>query len=197
MEDDSGIIPRVIGFLYEEIGRRQSQSEFLVKCTFMEIYNEELHDLLDPVGCSVDRYLQRNQKEISVREEKSGNIAVYGLQEDKVATTEEMVSCLNRGSNFRSTSSTLMNNASSRSHAIFTITIEQHRIEDLYKATPDEGEEQKQEKEKAKAKEEGDGAQTIDEFMVAKFHFVDLAGSERVKKTGATGNTLKEGISIN
>ena len=33
--------------------------------------------------------------------------------------------------------------------------------------------------------------------MVAKFHFVDLAGSERVKRTGATGNTLKEGISIN
>lgn len=36
-----------------------------------------------------------------------------------------------------------------------------------------------------------------DEFMVAKFHFVDLAGSERAKKTGATGATLKEGISIN
>jgi hypothetical protein len=36
-----------------------------------------------------------------------------------------------------------------------------------------------------------------DEFMVAKFHFVDLAGSERAKRTGATGATLKEGISIN
>ena len=33
--------------------------------------------------------------------------------------------------------------------------------------------------------------------MVAKFHFVDLAGSERAKRTGATGSTLKEGISIN
>jgi Kinesin motor domain len=38
---------------------------------------------------------------------------------------------------------------------------------------------------------------TSDEFMVAKFHFVDLAGSERAKRTGATGVTLKEGISIN
>ena len=36
-----------------------------------------------------------------------------------------------------------------------------------------------------------------EEFMVAKFHFVDLAGSERAKRTGATGATLKEGISIN
>ena len=34
-------------------------------------------------------------------------------------------------------------------------------------------------------------------FMTAKFHFVDLAGSERIKKTGATGNTLREGININ
>ncbi len=40
-------------------------------------------------------------------------------------------------------------------------------------------------------------AETWEEFMVAKFHFVDLAGSERIKKTGATGNTMKEGISIN
>lgn len=75
-----------------------------------------------------------------------------------------------------------MNNCSSRSHAIFTIIIEQHVIEDLYQ--PDE---------KGPKPEENE----IDEFMTAKFHFVDLAGSERAKKTGATGNTLKEGISIN
>jgi Kinesin motor domain len=38
---------------------------------------------------------------------------------------------------------------------------------------------------------------SAEEFMVAKFHFVDLAGSERIKRTGATGTTMKEGISIN
>ena len=78
-----------------------------------------------------------------------------------------------------------MNQSSSRSHAIFTITLEQHVIEDLVK--PEGGEEKK------------DGAETADvqEFMTAKFHFVDLAGSERAKRTGATGSTLKEGISIN
>jgi hypothetical protein len=69
-----------------------------------------------------------------------------------------------------------MNDASSRSHAIFTIYIEQHFIEDLNKTTPT-------------SVEEG--------FVTAKFHFVDLAGSERIKKTGATGSTLKEGININ
>ena len=58
---------------------------------------------------------------------------MYGLKEEKVSCYEELAACLDKGSNFRSTASTLMNNSSSRSHAIFTITIEQHVIEDLYK----------------------------------------------------------------
>ena len=73
-----------------------------------------------------------------------------------------------------------MNESSSRSHAIFTIFIEQHSLEGLYQ---NEGEVQ----------EEEVGTSKSPEFMTAKFHFVDLAGSERIKKTGATGSTLKEG----
>jgi len=79
----------------------------------------------------IDRFIQK--KEIQIREEKSGNISLYGLREEKVTTAEELSVCLDKGSNFRSTASTLMNNCSSRSHAIFTITIEQSIIEDLYK----------------------------------------------------------------
>lgn len=76
-----------------------------------------------------------------------------------------MFRLLENGGRNRTTASTLMNSASSRSHAIFTIFIRQ--------SIDDEG------------------------SMSAKFFFVDLAGSERVKKTGATGDVLKEGISIN
>jgi kinesin family protein 4/21/27 len=57
---------------------------------------------------------------------------VYGLREEQVNSYEELAQCLDKGSNFRSTASTLMNNCSSRSHAIFTITIEQHIIDDLF-----------------------------------------------------------------
>ena len=89
---------------------------------------------------------------------------------------------LERGGYHRTTASTLMNDASSRSHAIFTIFIEQHKIDDLYKES---------DKSKMAANEPDDG------FMTAKFFFVDLAGSERAKKTGATGATLKQGININ
>ena len=110
---------------------------------------------------------------------------IHGLSEVKVETKECMEELLDRGSSFRTTSSTLMNNQSSRSHAIFTIVIEQHQIaqEDPFAEDQQVGE--------ALA-----GAAT-DEFMVAKFHFVDLAGSERVKKTGAEGAQMREGISIN
>ena len=68
----------------------------------------------------------------------------------------------------RTTAATLMNDSSSRSHAIFTVQIEQHIFSE-----PEQG------------------------YITAKFFFVDLAGSERLKKTGATGVTLKEGININ
>lgn len=73
-----------------------------------------------------------------------------------------MMGLLHRGGANRSTSSTLMNDCSSRSHGIFTIYIEQHP-----KAESEEG------------------------FITAKFYFVDLAGSERAKKTGASGLTLR------
>ena len=57
-----------------------------------------------------------------------------GLREEKVNNYEELTACVNRGIKVRTTASTLMNNCSSRSHAIFTIKIEQSIIEDLYKA---------------------------------------------------------------
>lgn len=47
-EEEFGIVPRVIKFVFDEISLRKEKAEFVVKCTFLEIYNEELHDLLDP-----------------------------------------------------------------------------------------------------------------------------------------------------
>ena len=180
-DEDLGIIPRVISFIFQEVKAREQKAEIIIKCSFLEIYNEELHDLLEGTGTSVVDRIMPTKKEISIREEKNGMISVYGLKEVTVKNADEMAACLDAGSSQRITSSTNMNAQSSRSHGIFTISIEQHMIDDLGAA----------------GAEAQDGADKRDEFMVAKFHFVDLAGSERAKKTGAAGATLKEGISIN
>lgn len=108
-------------------------------------------------------------------------MSICNVVEQEVTAAEQMLDLLERGGYHRTTASTMMNDASSRSHAIFTIFIEQHVIEDLYK-----NDDKKKEK-----------VEVEDGFTTAKFFFVDLAGSERAKKTGATGSTLKEGININ
>jgi len=78
-----------------------------------------------------------------------------------------------------------MNEGSSRSHGIFTVTIEQKIVKDI------------ENEDGAAVAAEGDEKAQVTEEISSKFHFVDLAGSERIKKTGATGTLLKEGISIN
>ena len=162
LEEDLGIVPRVMGMIFSEIQQRKETAQFVVKVSFLEIYNEEIHDLLANNVTT--------EKPISIREDK-GNIMLMGLHEEVVSSYDEMCECLDRGTLKRSTACTLMNSTSSRSHAIFTINIEQQII------NPED--------------------ESQEEFMMAKFHFVDLAGSERAKRTGASGATLKEGININ
>jgi kinesin family protein 4/21/27 len=109
---------------------------------------------------------------------------VRGLRDVDVTSADECTRLLNTGINQRQTSATLMNEGSSRSHAIFTITIEQKIVKEVDEDAVDE-------------KNKGDEKASVTEEISSKFHFVDLAGSERIKKTGATGQLLKEGISIN
>ena len=104
--------------IFDEVEKRKDKIEFIIKCSFLEIYNEELNDLLDP------SIVNNSSKQINIREEKNGSISVYGLREEKVENASELAYCLDRGSNARTTASTLMNSQSSRSHAIFTISIE-------------------------------------------------------------------------
>ena len=132
-------------------------------------------------GGAVDKATgQKAAKDIRITEDKKGSISVAGLKAEIVSRREECIQLLNKGIAQRMTSSTLMNEQSSRSHAIFTVTIEQKIVKVTY---PADGE-----------AAQGDEPVTSEENISAKFHFVDLAGSERIKKTGATGTTLKEGI---
>ncbi|XP_042507503.1 kinesin-like protein KIN-4A isoform X2 [Macadamia integrifolia] len=91
-----------------------------------------------------------------------------------------MAACLEQGSLSRATGSTNMNNQSSRSHAIFTITLEQMR-----KVNP------------VSPSNNCQNEDTSEEYLCAKLHLVDLAGSERAKRTGSDGLRFKEGVHIN
>ncbi|XP_065653153.1 kinesin-like protein KIF21A isoform X1 [Hydra vulgaris] len=171
-EDQIGIIPRAAKHLFDGIRKRKEEAEkagqpspeFTVTAQFLELYNEEIVDLLDIEN--------KGKKLIRVHEDHNGNIYLTGVVARPVTAAETCMTLLEEGAISRSTAATMMNATSSRSHAIFTLFIKHHRI-----SQSDEGEEF--------------------ETLNAKFNFVDLAGSERLKRTGATGDRAKEGISIN
>ncbi|XP_073920576.1 chromosome-associated kinesin KIF4A isoform X2 [Castor canadensis] len=157
-EPTVGVIPRVIQMLFKEIDKK-SDFEFTLKVSYLEIYNEEIWDLL----C-----LSREKaSQINIREDPKEGIKIMGLTEKTVVVASDTVSCLEQGNNSRTVASTAMNSQSSRSHAIFTISIEQRKKNDKNSS------------------------------FRSKLHLVDLAGSERQKKTKAEGDRLKEGININ
>ncbi|CAK7337713.1 unnamed protein product [Dovyalis caffra] len=184
----TGLIPRVMDALFNKIETLKHQTEFHLHVSFMEILKEEVRDLLDSVSESksvaangyAGKIAVPGKPQIQIREASNGVITLAGSTEVAVSTLKEMAACLEQGSLSRATGSTNMNNQSSRSHAIFTITLEQmrklHSVSPV-NDTPDED--------------------MGEEYFCAKLHLVDLAGSERAKRTGADGLRLKEGIHIN
>ncbi|XP_038667148.1 kinesin-like protein KIF21A isoform X5 [Scyliorhinus canicula] len=191
-EIEHGIIPRAVKHLYYGIEERKRAAverglpppEFKVNAQFLELYNEEILDLFDSIRDLEARHKKSN---IKIHEDANGGIYTVGVTTRTISSEAEMLQCLKLGALCRTTASTQMNVQSSRSHAIFTIHLCQVRI--CIKNDNDEVMDNKIISESTE----------MDEFetLTAKFHFVDLAGSERLKRTGATGERAKEGISIN
>jgi len=153
-----GVIPRTFSHIFTNINACSSK-KFLVRASFLEIYNEEIRDLLskDP------------KAKLDLKDHPDGGVFVKDLSNLIVKNEGDLQKVMDVGQSNRSVASTMMNNESSRSHSIFTITIE----------TAENG---------------PDGKEHI---RVGKMNMVDLAGSERQSKTGATGATLKEATKIN
>ncbi|VDD79786.1 unnamed protein product [Mesocestoides corti] len=154
-----GIIPNSFAHIFGHIAKADSNSRFLVHVSYLEVYNEEVRDLLG-----------RNQHaKLQVKERPDCGVYVKDLSTVMVHSPNEMEKLMNLGNRNRSTAATNMNEHSSRSHAIFSITVETSGLL------------------------EG-GKQMIRQ---GKLHLVDLAGSERQSKTGATGQRLQEANKIN
>ncbi|XP_048515070.1 kinesin-like protein Klp61F [Athalia rosae] len=114
-DTNAGIIPRSLSHLFDELHTLDAQ-EYSVRVSFLELYNEELFDLLSATD---------NPSKIRLYEDasKKGSVIIHGLEEAPVHNKGEVYKILQKGSEKRQTAATLMNAHSSRSHTIFSITV--------------------------------------------------------------------------
>ena len=157
-----GIIQRTIQDIFNFIETTSDENtKFIIRCSFLQIYNENISDLL-----------KSDKKNLQIREDKKKGIYVDLLSEWAVRSPLDLYALLRRGGSTRTTSATYMNDVSSRSHAVFQITVEQMTTDIELKDN------------KAQIK-------------VGKLNLVDLAGSERIRITGTRGQQLEESKKIN
>ncbi|KAI9838640.1 MAG: hypothetical protein M1819_004954 [Sarea resinae] len=161
--EEAGVIPKICQDMYRRIAEIQKQDKNInctVEVSYLEIYNERVRDLLNP----------STKGNLKVREHPSTGPYVEDLAKLVVRSFQEIENLMDEGNKARTVAATNMNETSSRSHAVFTLTLTQKRH---------------------------DVETSMDTEKVAKISLVDLAGSERATSTGATGARLKEGAEIN
>ena len=112
LSEVAGVIPRAIHQIFTTLDAHDS--EYTVKCSFLELYNEETTDLL-AVGDSQGQKLR-------ILEDKSG-VVIQGLEEFIVKDSVDIYALLDRGSAKRRTAETQLNKQSSRSHSVFCVTV--------------------------------------------------------------------------
>ncbi|KAI5920374.1 chromosome-associated kinesin KIF4B [Camillea tinctor] len=160
----------------------KAEKNWQMKATYVEIYNEQLRDLLAPE--------QQDRGAVIIREDQKGNILLTGLRQMEINSVDDLMYALNYGSSIRQTDATAINAKSSRSHAVFSLNLVQRKS----KFSQPQGPEKRYSVPlEAMTGSNAETWVTTD----SKLHFVDLAGSERMKNTGAQGDRAKEGIAIN
>ena len=108
-----GIIPKAFSHIFGCIDGESGNKKFLVRCSYLEIYNEAILDLLGKKGEKLD-----------IKQDPDKGIYVQNLTSFIVKSTPEIEQCMVAGTKNRKTGETAMNKESSRSHSIFTLYIE-------------------------------------------------------------------------
>lgn len=153
-----GIIPLAVKDIFSTI-QETPEREYLLRVSYLEIYNEVINDLLDPAG-----------QNLRIREDAQG-IYVEDIKEEVILSPVHALSLIAAGEELRHVGSNNYNLVSSRSHTVFTLTIESSpRPSDPY--------------------------DDVEEITVSQLNLIDLAGSES-SKTETTGQRRKEGSYIN
>lgn len=176
------VIPRVIFDLFAQISAASlspsGRREYVVRCSFVQIYNEQIMDLLNPshlqqaAATAAKRSRTKLQSKartgLRLRWSAAREFYVENLCVLECESPEQVLAHFHSGLQHKVMASHRMNAASSRSHCIFTLYVESF-----------------------------DPSENPNDVLTSKLALVDLAGSERVERTGATGVTLQESIGIN
>ncbi|KAI3683761.1 hypothetical protein L1987_84276 [Smallanthus sonchifolius] len=163
---EAGVIPRAVRQIFDTL--EAQNADYSMKVTFLELYNEEIVDLLTTEDYT--RSLEERQKKpISLMEDGKGCVFVRGLEEEVVYSANDIYNLLERGAAKRRTADTLLNKRSSRSHSVFTITVH--------------------------VKQATVGSEELVKY--GKLNLVDLAGSENISRSGARDGRAREAGEIN
>jgi kinesin family protein 3/17 len=157
--DERGVIPRSFESVFESISTDSVKTQFLVRASYLEIYNEQIRDLLS----------QNPKNKLDLHEKPDSGVYVKDLSYFAVKNVDQINDVMNIGYQNRTVGSTNMNEHSSRSHSVFTISIERCEL----------------------------GADGKNHIRAGKLNMVDLAGSERINQTGSTGQRQVEATKIN
>ena len=180
-EDDSpshGLIPRIIHYIFNEKEKvhniitnntteKCKNIQYQVKTCVMEIYQEQIIDLLNPLSNSKND--KKEIPELKIKEDPKKGMYIQGITEAEVLNAKEGKSLILTGLKSRHVAATEMNAESSRSHLLFSIYLNAQYIDP-----------------------KGGGVKKS-----SRLHLIDLAGSERQKKTKAIGERIKEACMIN
>ncbi|KAF8590615.1 kinesin-domain-containing protein [Ramaria rubella] len=177
---NAGMIPRVLFKLFQHL--ENHVVDFSVKISFVELYNEELRDLLAPEMTTPTGTVQpmsigsgqqaQSQSNVSLKifdDTSKRGVIIQGLEEVSVKDTADAIALLTKGSQRRQIAATKFNDHSSRSHSVFSITVHLKETSAL-----------------------GD-----DLLKVGKLNLVDLAGSENIGRSGAENKRAREAGMIN
>ncbi|XP_031096108.1 kinesin-like protein KIN-14E [Ipomoea triloba] len=157
-DNNPGLTPRAMSELFTIMKRDNKKLSFCLKAYMVELYQDTLIDLLLPKS--------GKRAKLDIKKDSMGMVVVENATIVSISTYEELRTIIEKGSEQRHTTETLMNEQSSRSHLILSVIIESTNLQ----------------------------TQAVSR---GKLSFVDLAGSERVKKSGVSGNQLKEAQGIN
>lgn len=171
-----GLLPRCIEHIFATVaagaaggdGGPDVGAATVFKASYLEIYNERIFDLCAPAGVVAEG--ASGPASLSLRESAARGVYVEGLTETPVASAAQARALLALGAKNRRVSATAMNHESSRSHSVFTLSME------------------------TAERTQGGAAMRA---RTASFHLIDLAGSERQKSACTSGERLKEASQIN